>query len=98
MPRGHVDDEILDSSFGNSLQMFTHRLKVNAAYERRLWLQHVPGLLDEHIEPLPGLLGLQMKTTQYGPMLGVIRRDWGNRVCHRGYLWVSDSGVDASGA
>ncbi len=39
--------------------------------------KHVPGLLDEHKEPLPGLLGLQMKTAQYGPMLGVIRRDWG---------------------
>jgi hypothetical protein len=98
MSRGHVDDQILNSSFGNGLQVFTHRLEMNAGHERRLRFEHVPGLLDEHSEPLPGLLGLQMKTTQYGPMLGVIRRDWGNRVCHRGLPLVSDSGVEAPGA
>jgi hypothetical protein len=80
----HVNDQILNSSFSNSLQVFTHRLEMNAGYETCLRFEHVPGLLNEHREPLPGLLGLQMKTTQYGRMLGVIRRDWGHRVCHRG--------------
>ena len=75
MSRGHVDDQILNSSFGNSLQVLTHRLEMNAGHEMRLRFEHVPSLLNEHMEPLPGLLGLQMKTTQYGPMLGVIRRD-----------------------
>jgi hypothetical protein len=57
---------------------------MNAGHETRLRFEHVPGLLDEHIEPLPCLLGLQMKTTQYGPVLSVIRWDWENRICHCG--------------
>ena len=73
-----VDDQVLDSSFRDSLQMFTHRLQVNAIHERRLRLEYVPGLLDERIEAMAGLLGLEMKTTQNRSMLG----DGRNWICH----------------
>jgi hypothetical protein len=94
----HVDNQVFDSSFGDRLQVFTHRREMNAADERRLRLEDVPDLLYEHKEPLPGLLGLEMKTTQNGPMLRVGRRDREDVVCHSGYLVVSDGVVEVPGA
>ena len=94
MSWGHVDDQIIDPSLANGLQVFTHRLKMNAGDERRLRFEHVPGLLHEHIEPLPCLLGLQMKTAQYGPMLRVIRWDWENRICHCGLPLGSETELE----
>src|SRR4051794_10710390 len=83
MPRGHVDDQVFDSSFGNSLQVVAHRLEVNAGDERRLRLQHVPGLLYERREPVPGLLGLEMNPTQDRGILRIGLWNGGNWVGHR---------------